>query len=338
MEQRFLGRTGLKVSEACLGAMTFGREADEATSHRMLDRFVDAGGTFIDTADVYGPGTSEEVLGRWLARQDRDAFVVATKVRFPSGAGPNDAGLSRTHILASIEASLRRLGTDHVDLYQIHCWDEGTPLEETLSTLDTLVKAGKVRYLGASNVYGWQLQKAVDLARAMGVEPFVSLQPQYNLLARSTEWELLPVCRAEGLGVIPWAPLRGGWLSGRYRRGQGGPPAGSRVETAGRMGWSETWEAYDNDHTWAIVDALDEIAQTRGRAVAEVAIRWVAQRPGITAPIVGASSFEQLESNLAAFEWSLTDEELDRLTRVSEIAAPYPYDGMIGNAQQGRAH
>lgn len=338
MQQRFLGRTGLQVSEACLGAMTFGREADEATSHRMLDRFVDAGGTFVDTADVYGPGTSEEVLGRWLAGRDRDALVVATKVRFPSGPGPNDAGLSRKHILASIDASLRRLGTDHVDLYQIHCWDAGTPLEETLSTLDTLVKAGKVRYLGASNVLGHQLQKALDLARAMGLEPFVSLQPQYNLLARSTEWELLPVCRTEGLGVIPWAPLRGGWLSGRYRRGQDGPPAGSRVETAGRMGWSETWEAYDNDHTWSIVDALDEIAQARGRAVAEVAIRWVAQQPGITAPILGASTYEQLESNLAAFEWTLTDEEVARLSAVSAITAPYPYDRMIGDAQQGRAH
>jgi aryl-alcohol dehydrogenase-like predicted oxidoreductase len=336
MDQRYLGATGLKVSEACLGAMTFGREADKATSHRMLDRFAERGGTFIDTADVYGPGTSEEVVGGWLSRQDREQFVIATKVRFPSGPGANDVGLSRKHLLASIEASLRRLGTDYVDLYQVHCWDAGTPLTETLSTLDTLVTAGKVRYLGASNVYGWQLQKALDLARAMGLEPFVCLQPQYNLMARSTEWELLPVCRAEGLGVIPWAPLRGGWLSGRYRRDMVGPPAGSRVETAGRMGWSETWATYNNDHTWAILDALTDIAQDRGRAVAEVAIRWVAQRPGITAPIIGASTVDQLETNLAAFEWSLTEEEVDRLTSVSAINAPYPYDGMIDTAQRDR--
>jgi aryl-alcohol dehydrogenase-like predicted oxidoreductase len=336
MDYRYLGNTGLKVSAACLGAMTFGREADEATSHQMLDRFAELGGTFVDTADVYGPGTSEEVTGRWLRRQDREQWVVATKVRFPSGHGVNDVGLSRKHVLASVDASLRRLGTDYVDLYQMHCWDAGTPLEETLRTLDSLVQAGKVRYLGASNLYGWQLQKAMDLSRAMGLEPLVSLQPQYNLLARSTEWELLPVCRAEGLGVIPWAPLRGGWLSGRYSREMAGPPAGSRVETASREGWSETWEAYDNDRTWGIVDALTEIAQARERAVAEVAIRWVAQRPGITAPILGASTFDQLEANLAAFQWSLTDDEMARLTAVSEIAAPYPYDGMIDQAQQSR--
>ena len=196
MEYRYLGRSGMKVSEVCLGAMTFGREADEATSHRMLDRFADLGGTFVDTADVYGPGTSEEVTGRWLRRQDRDQWVIATKVRFPSGPGVNDVGLSRKHILASIHASLRRLQTDHVDLYQIHCWDRGTPLEETLTTLDSLVKAGKVRYLGASNVTGWQLQRMVDLSRALGLERMLTLQPQYNLLARPTEWELLPVCEA----------------------------------------------------------------------------------------------------------------------------------------------
>jgi len=171
MEYCYLGRSGMKVSEVCLGAMTFGREADEATSHRMLDRFADVGGTFVDTADVYGPGTSEEVTGRWLRRRDRDQWVIATKVRFPSGPGVNDVGLSRKHILASIDASLRRLQTDHVDLYQIHCWDRGTPLEETLTTLDSLVSAGKVRYLGASNVTGWQLQKMVDLGRALGLYP-----------------------------------------------------------------------------------------------------------------------------------------------------------------------
>ena len=186
MEYRYLGRSGMKVSEVCLGAMTFGREADEATSHRMLDRFAELGGTFVDTADVYGPGTSEEVTGRWLRQQDRDQWVIATKVRFPSGSGVNDVGLSRKHILASIDAILRRLQTDHVDLYQIHCWDRGTPLEETLTTLDSLVNAGKVRYLGASNVTGWQLQKMVDVARQLGLERMLTLQPQYNLLARPT--------------------------------------------------------------------------------------------------------------------------------------------------------
>jgi aryl-alcohol dehydrogenase-like predicted oxidoreductase len=336
MHYRYLGRSGTKVSELCLGTMTFGREADEPTSHRMLDRFVERGGNFLDTADVYGPASSEEVVGRWLARQHREEFVVATKVRFPTGPGPNDVGLGRSHILASIDASLRRLQTDYVDLYQIHCWDQGTPLEETLTTLDGLVRQGKVRYLGASNLTGWQLQKALDVSRHLGLERFVSLQPQYNLLARPTEWELLPVCAAEGLAVIPWAPLRGGWLSGRYSRDMGGPPAGSRVATAGEQGWSETWEAYDNDHTWAIVDELRAIAAAKQSAVAPVAIRWVLQRPVVTAPILGASTMEQLETNLAALDIELDDDEMERLNRVSALRCPYPYDDFIGNAQAGR--
>jgi aryl-alcohol dehydrogenase-like predicted oxidoreductase len=336
MDYRYLGRSGTKVSEVCLGAMTFGREADEATSHKMLDHFAEAGGNFIDTADVYGPGTSEEVTGRWLRGQDRDQWVIATKVRFPAGPGVNDVGLGRKHILASIDASLRRLQTDYVDLYQIHCWDRGTPLEETLTTLDTLVRQGKARYLGASNVSGWQLQKAIDLSRMVGLERFLTLQPQYNLLARSTEWELLPVAEAEGLGVIPWAPLRGGWLSGRYTREMTGPPPGSRVATAEREGWAETWSAYANEHTWRIVDALRDIAEAHERPISQVAIRWVAQRPAVTAPILGASTLDQLHANLGAIEWALSDDELDRLTSISEIPGPYPYDPTTIGAQRER--
>jgi aryl-alcohol dehydrogenase-like predicted oxidoreductase len=336
METRYLGRSGLRVSEVCFGAMTFGREADEATSHRMLDLFAERGGNFIDTADVYGRGTADEVLGRWLAGRPRDQFVIATKVRFPMGDGPNDVGLSRKHILASIDDSLRRLGTDHVDLLQIHCWDRGTPVDETLTTLDGLVRAGKVRYLGSSNLRGWQLQKMIDTSRGLGLEAFVSHQPQYNLLARPTEWEVLPVCLAEGVGVIPWGPLRGGWLSGRYTRDMGGPPEGSRVKTAEREGWSETWARYDNDHTWAILDELHRIANAHGRSVAEVAIRWVAQRPGVTAPILGASRFEQLETNLGVIEFALSDDDMAALDAVSALDVPYPYDSFIDGAQAGR--
>ncbi len=336
MEYHYIGRTGTKVSEVCLGAMTFGREADEETSHRMLDLFVEAGGNFVDTADVYGPGRSEEVLGRWLASQDREQLVIATKVRFPSGPGVNDVGLGRKHVVASIDASLRRLGTDYVDLYQIHAWDRGTPIEETLSTLDALVGQGKVRYLGSSNLTGAQLQKMIDTSRLLGLEAFVSHQPQYNLLARSLEWEVLPVCRAEGVGVIPWAPLRGGWLSGRYSRDMDGPPEGTRIATAEREGWSETWARYANDHTWAIVDELRSIANDLGRHPAQVAIRWVAQRPGITAPIIGASTLEQLEVNLGAVDFRLDPEDMDRLTSVSDIEGTYPYDSMITDAQAGR--
>src|SRR5208337_696906 len=197
---------------------------------RMLDRFVEAGGNFIDTANVYNDGVSEEIIGRWLKDKHRDDFVIATKVRFPMGEGPNDVGLTRKHILAAVEESLRRLGTTYIDLYQVHVWDEFTPLEETLSTLNMLVQSSKVRYIGASNFTGWQLQNAIDMSKQKGWEPFCCLQPQYNLLCRSTEWEVLPVCEHEGLGVIPWSPLLGGWLSGKFHRGMTAPPEDTRVK------------------------------------------------------------------------------------------------------------
>lgn len=336
MGSTYLGRSGLKVSDFAFGTMTFGREADEAASHRMLDLFVERGGNFIDTADVYGNGTADEVFARWLASRQRDDLVIASKVRFPTGDGMNDVGLSRKHILVSVEASLRRLGTDHLDLFQIHCWDRGTPIEETLTTLDRLVRDGKVRYLGSSNLRGWQLQKLLDTSRQLGLEAFVSHQPQYNLLARETEWEVLEVCAAEGVGVIPWAPLRGGWLSGRYRREMGGAPDGSRAKTAEREGWSETWARYDNDHTWGIVDELDRIAAAHGTTPAVVAIRWVKQHPVVTAPILGASRFEQLDANLAAIDVELTADDMAALDRASHVEGSYPYDGFIDEAQAGR--
>ena len=206
MNYRYLGRSGLRVSELCLGAMTFGRETSEKDSHNMLDRFANEGGIFIDTADVYTAGASEEIVGKWLKKRARDEFVLATKVRFLIGGGPNDEGLTRKHILHGVENSLRRLQTDYIDLYQVHLWDPATPLEETLGTLNHLVESGKVRYLGVSNYKGWQLQKAIDLSKQMGWEPFLSLQPLYNLLDRSIEWELVEVCQNEGLGIIPWSP------------------------------------------------------------------------------------------------------------------------------------
>lgn len=239
MIYRQMGKTGLRVSELCLGAMTFGRETTEADSVQILDRFVEAGGNFIDTADVYSAGISEEILGRWLKGKNRSDFVIATKVRFGMGPGTNDIGLSRKHILDGVENSLRRLGTDFIDIYQIHKWDRATPIEESLSALNSLVQAGKVRYLGASNVAGYQLQKSIDLSRAKGWEPFTCLQPLYNLLDRSIEWELLPVCESEGVGVIPWSPLRGGWLSGKYHRGMSAPPSETRISDADKHNWSE---------------------------------------------------------------------------------------------------
>ncbi len=328
MRYRYLGRTGLKVSELCLGAMTFGRETTEADSFRMLDCFVEAGGNFIDTADVYSQGISEQILGRWLAGKRRDDFVIATKVRFPMGAGPNDVGLSRKHILSAVEDSLRRLNTSYIDLYQVHMWDPGTPLEETLSTLDHLIQAGKVRYSGASNYAGYQLQKAIDLGRQYGWEAFVCLQPLYNMLDRSFEWELGPVCEAEGVGVIPWSPLRGGWLSGKYHRGMSAPPANTRIEEAGKRGWGESWDLYANERTWQVLDQVAAIAKEVQKTAAQVALNWLLQKPVVTAPIIGARSMAHLEDNLGASGWSLTAEQMDLLNQAGNTPLPYPYESI----------
>jgi aryl-alcohol dehydrogenase-like predicted oxidoreductase len=325
MEYQYLGRTGLKVSELCLGTMSFGGQTDEPTAHRMLDRFVEAGGTFIDTADVYGSGASEEIIGRWLERQSRDSLVIATKGYGDMGPGPNDGGAGRKHLLSAVEASLRRLGTDYIDLYQVHVFDDATPIDETLSTLDGLIRSGKVRFVGASNYTGWQLQKSIDLARQYGWEPFVCLQPLYNMLDREAEWDLVPVCQNEGVGIIPWSPLRGGWLSGRYRRGMAEPPAESRVSAAGGGGWPEAWETYANDRTWNVIDALVDVAEKTGRSPSQVALRWLMQRPAVTAPIIGARTLEQFEDNLAAAGDPLVDEHMDRLTAVSDRPLPYPF-------------
>lgn len=329
MEYRFLGKTGLKVSELCLGAMTFGWSTTEKDSLKIMDRFVDAGGNFIDTADVYSAGSSEEIVGRWLKDKPREQLVIATKVRYSMGEGPNDIGTSRKHILAGVEASLRRLGTEYIDLYQIHSWDPITPLEETLSTLDGLIKQGKVRYIGASNFKGWQLQKAIEISRRMGWEPFVCLQPLYNLLDRGVELELIDVCQNEGLGIIPWSPLRGGWLSGKYQRGMTAAPEGTRVEMAEQRGWGETFSGYNTEHTWNLLDTLYAIAEEVDKTPAQVALRWLLQRPGVTAPIIAARVMNHLEDNLGAGGWSLTNEQMVQLTEASDKPIPYPYDALL---------
>jgi aryl-alcohol dehydrogenase-like predicted oxidoreductase len=326
MDLRYLGQTGLKVSELCLGAMTFGRESTEPDSFAMLDRFVEVGGNFIDTADVYSRGISETIVGRWLKGKNRDNIIIATKVRFPMGDDPNEVGLSRKHIIAGVEASLRRLDTDYIDVYQVHCWDSGTPLEETLSTLDTLVKSGKVRYLGASNYSGWQLQKAIDLSLQNGWEPFRCLQPLYNLLHRSLEWELVPVCLNEGIGIIPWSPLRGGWLSGKYHRGMNEPIAGTRIDDATKQGWGEAWDNIAGEATWKVLDALFIAADNEGKSPAQVALNWLLQRPGVTAPIIGARRMDQLDDNLGGSGWALSAESMILLNEASEMPLPYPYD------------
>ena len=333
MQQRSLGNTGLRVSELCLGIMTFGREANEADSVAMLDRFVAAGGTFIDTADVYSRGGSEEILGRWLKGRNRDDLVIATKLRWgtddPQNRRPNHHGLGRKHIAAAVEASLRRLQTDYIDLYQTHMWDSRTPLEETLEALDLLVRAGKVRYVGASNYAGWQLQKSVDIARRHNLQHFVSLQALYNLLDRELEWELVPVCLNEGLGLLPWSPLRGGWLAGKYHRGLNQPVVGTRIETVHEKGGSETWEKYANEHSWTVIDALLAVAKEAGKSPAQAALNWLLNRPGVTAPIIGARNIGQLDDNLGAVGWTLEPGQVIRLNDASVKRLPYPYDHLV---------
>ena len=325
MEYTTVGHTGLRISRLGLGTMTFGRETDEAGAHRLLDHFTATGGTFVDTADSYGAGRSEEIIGRWLRTRTRENIVLATKVRF--GPGPHRRGLGRTHILRSVDESLRRLGTDYIDLYQVHMWDYGTPVEETLRTLDSLVTSGKVRYLGISNVAGWQLQRTVLTCRLMGWEPVVSLSPLYNLLDREAEWELIPVCLNEGLGVLPWSPLRGGWLTGKFRRGARPAAGQARVgDTSGSApDWTEAWENYDEDRTWNVIDTLVAVADRVGRTPAQVALNWLLGRPGVTAPILGARSLPQLTETMGAIGWELDAADRTRLDDASRKRLPYPY-------------
>jgi aryl-alcohol dehydrogenase-like predicted oxidoreductase len=315
-----LGRSGLRVSELALGTWRFGRDTDEATAFAQLDLFGDRGGNFIDSADVYGNGLAEEILGRWLAsRRGRDGLVIGTKVWGRMGAGPNDLGLSRKHIVAAIDASLRRLQTDHVDLYYLHAWDPGVQLEETLSTLDGLVRAGKVLHIGASNWLGWQLMHAWGLARVHGWEPFVCVQNEYNLLSRMCDLEVLPACRETGLVLTPWSPLGGGWLTGKYRRGITQPTAGTRVADWLEPWQPDSWERRGNERTWEVIDALLDVAEARGVAPVEVAINWLRAKPDVVAPVVGARTVEQLESNLRSLDWELEAAEVATLDGASEV-------------------
>ena len=337
MEYRMLGATGAVVSTLALGTMTFGTESDEMAAHAQLDRYVEAGGNLIDTADVYSAGESEHIVGRWLAARDgaREQIVLASKGRFTTGDGRNDVGLSRQHLAAALEASLRRLGVDTIDLYQLHSFDPLTPLEETLRFLDDAVRAGKIHYVGLSNFTGWQLQRAVDVAEFRGLARPVTLQPQYNLLVREIEWEMIPAAQASGLGLLPWSPLGGGWLTGKYQREQ--PPTG-----ATRLGENPARgvEAYGRrsrvERTWDVIDAVRALAADRGASMAQVALAWLVDRPAVTSVILGARTVDQLDDNLGAAGLHLSADETARLDAASDpVPADYPY-GVPGVEQRSR--
>ena len=338
MEYRTLGSTGTVVSAQCLGTMTFGKESSEEVAHSQLDRFVERGGNFIDTADVYSRGVSEEIIGRWLAARPgvREGLVIATKGRFPMGDGPNDAGLTRTHLSRALDASLRRLGVETIDLYQAHAWDPLTPIEETLGFFDDAVRAGKIRYAGVSNFLGWQLQKASMLTDFRGLAPIVTLQPQYNLLIRDIEFELVDVCRNESIGILPWSPLAGGWLTGKYQRDQI-PNGTTRLGEDPRRGMEAYAPRNAQERTWQVIDAVRQVAEGRGVSLSQVALAWVADRPAVTSVILGARTLEQLDDNLGAADLHLSEKETAQLNEASSpIVSDYPY-GTPGVQQRSRA-
>ena len=337
MQYRTLGNSGAVVSNYALGTMTFGAEATEETSHAILDDYVAAGGNLIDTADVYSAGVSEEIIGRWLAKRPeaKDQVVLATKGRFPMGKGPNDLGTSRRHLTKSLDDSLRRLGVEQVDLYQMHSWDPVTPLEETLRFLNDAVSSGKIAYYGFSNFLGWQLTKAVHLAKAHGWSPPVTLQPQYSLLVREIESEIVPASLDAGIGLLPWSPLGGGWLSGKYKRDE--PPAGATRLGENPTRGMEAWQARnDDDRTWQVIGAVEKIAADHGVSASQVALAWLADRPAVTSVILGARTREQLADNLAAADLELSTEETERLTEASQPrVGVYPY-GPMAQEQRSR--
>lgn len=330
MEYRQLGRSGLRISTLTMGTMSFGGggnfvhvgDTGVKDARRQLDLCRDRGVNLVDTADVYSDGRSEEIVGEALAGS-RDDWLVATKVRFPMGPGPNDAGLSRHHIMRSAEASLRRLRTDHVDLYQLHQWDGQTPLEETLAALHTLIEQGKVRYVGVSNYSGWHLLKALGVSERRGLPRFASEQIYYSLQARDAENELLPAAHDQGLGVLVWSPLAGGLLSGKYTRGRDGAvqgPKGSRLSTE----WSEPPIDFP-DRLFDTIGVLRKIASAHKVSAAQVALAWLLTRPAVTSLIVGARTTKQLEDNLGAAELTLAQDEIERLEQVSRPPLLYPY-------------
>ncbi|MBN9155749.1 MAG: aldo/keto reductase [Microbacterium sp.] len=335
MRYSTLGRSGAVVSNLALGTMTFGAESDDGPAQ--LDTYTEAGGTLIETADVYAGGLSETIVGEWLRAKGaaaRDALFIAGKGRFPVGVAPRDSGLSRRHLRRALDASLTRLGVDHIDLYQVHAWDPLTPLDETIGFLEQAVQSGKTSYVGLSNFTGWQI--AQTAASAPARLPLVSMQPQYNLLAREVEWEIIPACVANGLGVLPWSPLAGGWLTGKYRKDR-------RPEGATRLGEDPERgvEAYDlrgsEPRTWRVLEALAVVADEHGVPMSRIALAWLGTRAGVSSTIVGARTAAQLADNLASVDVQLTAQDLAALDAASDPRpTPWPY-GAAGLDQRSRS-
>lgn len=325
MEYRQLGTSGLRISALTLGTMSFGGGGDFANvgdtqlegARDLVGRAVDAGVNLFDTANMYSTGRSEEILGDAL-KHHGDDVMVATKVRFPMGDGPNEAGLSRAHVVTECEASLRRLGRDHIDLYQVHAWDGQTPLEETLSALQHLVEHGKVRYVGCSNYSAWHMMKALGIADRTGLPRFVSTQNFYAPAFRDVEYELVPACVDQGLGMLVWSPLAGGLMSGRYRRDH--QPEQGRHVTA----WDEP-PVHDPDRLHDVVDVLVEVGEAHGVSAAQTTLAWMLTRPAVSSLVIGARTAEQLDDNLAATDLQLSAQEVDRIEQVSRQKLPYPY-------------
>lgn len=338
------------MSNICLGAMTFGttdkafpeffksdRVCSERLSNQLMDKYAEMGGNFIDTADMYAFGNSEEIIGTWLKKQKREKMIIATKARFQTEFdNPNWIGLSRRHLVEACEASLRRLQTDYIDLYQAHGWDNAVPIEETLRTYDDLVRCGKIRYYGFSNVCGWQLQKIADTAKELGLNKCISLQQQYNMLERDSEVEAFMVCRNEGMGVLPWSPLKSGLLTGKFKRDTDPDAKGSRMGLFHKIGNLGTgmplWGDYkDNDAYWNLLEAMKVIAEKHEKTLAQVAIRWLLQKEIVSSVIIGVTSMSQLEDNMgAATGWTLTDEEMKQLDDLSRPKNSYPYSEIWG--------
>ncbi|MER8601299.1 aldo/keto reductase [Mesorhizobium sp. M0904] len=327
MDYRNLGASGLKVPALSFGAGTFGGSgplfgawgnSDATEARRLVDICLEAGVNLFDTADVYSIGASEQVLGAAI-RGRRDAVLISTKTSLPMGDGPNDAGSSRSRLIKAVEDALKRIGTDYIDLLQLHAFDAATPIEEVLSTLDGLVRAGKLRYVGVSNFSGWQVMKSLGLADRYGYPRYVAHQVYYSLVGRDYEWELMPLGLDQGVGALVWSPLGWGRLTGKIRRGQKLPEK-SRLHDTASFG-----PPVEDEHLYRVVDALDVVAEETGKTIPQIAINWLLQRPTVASVIIGARNEEQLRQNLGAVGWSLTAEQMKKLDTASEVTAPYPY-------------